>query len=221
MGLIELQDQFGFTRERRERSKLLRKSLIFSLGIVLLIQFYIIPTYLYKASPSALKLSSYHTERLKLGLARCADITAPKITRPSTDAKRVNPRHNSKKGQKKATLLRNATLFDGEKIISGPVDISFEDGIITAVLPASSGIVANNEYHVLEVNGGWVTPGMSIRLDPALNSDMLKVSLTCILTTSLRYGLDLRQLKMETRCPKAPRPHLFEGVPTLLASAIC
>lgn len=161
MGSIALPiDGSSQWRGQRDKSKvLLRRSIIAILGLVLLIQVYILPNYLYASTPSAVKLSTHHIEKLNAGLARCAELTAPPITYPQTDEDRVNPRHDANKGQKEPVLLRNATLFDGESILSGAVDILLANGITESVSAVSTVRYARN-IKTIELNGGWVTPGL-------------------------------------------------------------
>jgi imidazolonepropionase-like amidohydrolase len=59
------------------------------------------------------------------------------------------------------TVLRNATLFDGESIQSARVDIVLQRGVVTGIHRSFEG--AATTYHdaeIVELEGKWVTPGL-------------------------------------------------------------
>jgi hypothetical protein len=107
-------------------------------------------------SPYA-KLSSIRLGRFEQSLRDCAIIrtSAQNLDPESRD---VNPRWNEKRGQKGTITLRNATLFDGESFVSGPVDITFEKGLVVSISATSAANV--HEGTVYDVHGRYVTPGL-------------------------------------------------------------
>lgn len=112
-----------------------------------------------KGSPT---LSESQLDKFQAGLQNCVEYNTAPITYPPTHSgSRSNPRWNPKTGQNQTILLRNATLFDGEKILESPVDIVFEYGVITgitkSVLPT---LETSSEYEILDLGGKYVTPGL-------------------------------------------------------------
>lgn len=73
--------------------------------------------------------------------------------------RRSNPRWLSGKGQVGVTVLRNATLFDGERVLPDPMDIVFEKGLIMSVTKTSHSIHIPDaaEY---DLQGRWTSPGL-------------------------------------------------------------
>ncbi|PQE22122.1 carbohydrate esterase family 9 protein [Rutstroemia sp. NJR-2017a BBW] len=132
------------------------------IAIVLVLQFLILPQYLFRASPAALKLSEHHLAQLESGLKTCAEFhTSSKKLSKHEIASRDNPRWNPVSGQKGIVVLKNATLFDGEKFLSGPVHITLEKGIIKSLSDASIDIIAPDLHtEVIDLEGKYVTPGL-------------------------------------------------------------
>ncbi|KAJ4858939.1 amidohydrolase family domain-containing protein [Trichoderma breve] len=106
------------------------------------------------------RASSKLLQRFEESLAQCQGLG--KVPgRPAPGSRQSNPRWSPTNGQIGTTVLRNATLFDGEAFVPGAVDIVFSKGLIEAVHKASDNkaIVGDNvvEYNV---HGRYVTPGL-------------------------------------------------------------
>ncbi|PTB56681.1 hypothetical protein M431DRAFT_80456 [Trichoderma harzianum CBS 226.95] len=104
--------------------------------------------------------SSKLLQRFEESLAQCQGLG--KVPgRPAPGSRQSNPRWSATNGQIGTTVLRNATLFDGEAFVPGAVDIVFSKGLIEAVHKTSDNkaIVGDNvvEYNV---HGRYVTPGL-------------------------------------------------------------
>lgn len=113
--------------------------------------------------PPRSSLSTVELRRFAAGLASCAAINKVS-SRVEPKDRKENPRWNSVSGQNGTTVLRNATLFDGEAFLDGPVDIVFSKGLVVSVTPtgenaaaAASLEKADNEY---QLHGAYVTPGL-------------------------------------------------------------
>jgi hypothetical protein len=136
-------------------------SVIIVIFLVLGLQFIVLPRYVYQISPSEAKLSQFHLDRLDAGLEKCAEINTPPIRYPVTSAgSRTNPRWNSVTGQNDTIVLKNVTLFDGEKIVGDKVDVVFKKGIINSVEPAGKSSPFDKDAKVLNLEGRFVTPGL-------------------------------------------------------------
>ncbi len=147
----------------KARRKLFRPAipLIATLFMILAIQFVVLPGYVYQLSPSEATLSKYHLNQLDARLQKCAEQQTPPVQYPVTKAgSRTNPRWNGISGQQKTVLLRNVTLFDGDKIVSGFTDVVFKNGVITAVGDEGSFESLSGEVDVWDLNGHYVTPGL-------------------------------------------------------------
>jgi hypothetical protein len=144
---------------RRYRPKL-PASIFAAIFIVFGLQFIVLPRYVYRISPSEAKVSKFHLDLLDLRLQKCAEATTPPIQYPATQAGRTNPRWQPITGQNETILLRNVTLFDGEKILGEPVDIVFQKGIIEAVLPTRKSSSFGSDTKVFDLEGKYVTPGL-------------------------------------------------------------
>ena len=82
---------------------------------------------------SAVKLSQFHLDRW-IRSYKCAEYNTPPVKYPVPAlSTRANPRWNPISGQNGTVVLRNATLFDGEKMLSGSFDIIFQEGIISSI----------------------------------------------------------------------------------------
>lgn len=136
-------------------------SILTAIFIVLGFQLLILPRYVYRISPSVVKLSQYHLERLDARLQKCAEYSAPpiKYSVPAA-ATRTNPRWNSKTGQNETIILRNTTLFDGGTVLKKAFDIEFSDGIIKSISPADTSAVAPPGVPSWDLGGRYVTPGL-------------------------------------------------------------
>lgn len=106
-------------------------------------------------------LSVLQLQQFETGLASCAAIQRfPSKIAPKD--RKENPRWNPTHGQDRLTVLRNATLFDGEHFVEHPVDVVFAKGLIVSVSPTGSESVGPlhqgaQEYHL---HGAYVTPGL-------------------------------------------------------------
>jgi hypothetical protein len=140
---------------RHQRRLKIPHSFIAVFVIILFIQFWILPQLSFHSSPSAVKLSQFHHDRLEAGLQKCAEFNTPPIS--YSTLKRKNSRWNPVTGQNTTIVLKNVTLFDGDAISEGPVDVVFIDGIITAV---GSALALPQNAKVFSLDGKWVTPGL-------------------------------------------------------------
>lgn len=188
------------SRRRRYQTKV-PLSVITLAVFVLGLQFFILPGYVYRKLPSEIKLSKFHLHRLDAKLAKCAEYQTPAIQYPVTQAgSRSNPRWNRKSGQNETVLIRNATLFDGEKFLGHPVDILFEKGIIKAI--SESGKLSTPAgATVLDLDGKHVTPGL---VD--LHSHHL-----AIVWPSLRATTDVNEVHPLTG-PLTPQLRIVDGI---------
>lgn len=114
---------------------------------------------MYQISPSQQNLNNFQLAKLEARLEQCREISTPPIKYPETTVGRSNPRWNPVTGQNQITILRNATLFDGETILNGKFDVTFKKGIIESVGKAGSALIAA-DAKVIELDGGFVTPGL-------------------------------------------------------------
>jgi hypothetical protein len=123
--------------------------------VFLFLQFWVLPQLSFHSSPSAVKLLQFHHSRLEAGLQKCAEFNAPPISYSTSG--RTNTRWNPVTGQNETIVLRNVTLFDGDTISKGSVDVIFSDGIITSVGPA---LAAPQGAQIFNLGGKWITPGL-------------------------------------------------------------
>lgn len=79
---------------------------------------------------------------------------------PAPETRETNSRWNGIRGQGETIILRNATLFDGESFLSGPVDIRFSKRLINSVTPASSADSRIMGVKEFDLRGRYVTPGL-------------------------------------------------------------
>ncbi|KAK7935443.1 carbohydrate esterase family 9 [Apiospora marii] len=99
------------------------------------------------------------SSRFEEGMKICA-ARHGRPAEPAPETRETNSRWNAIRGQGEAIILRNATLFDGESFLSGPVDIRFSKGLINSVTPASNEdprILGVKEF---DLQGRYVTPGL-------------------------------------------------------------
>ncbi|KAF2173470.1 hypothetical protein M409DRAFT_48443 [Zasmidium cellare ATCC 36951] len=99
------------------------------------------------------------TEELRDGLEKCTKIET--LIGQECSSTRSNPRWIAKPGKKRAIILRNATLFDGEAFVSARVDIRLEKGVISDVKETGDlhGLI-NDEVEIVDLGGSYVTPGL-------------------------------------------------------------
>ncbi|KUJ07432.1 composite domain of metallo-dependent hydrolase [Mollisia scopiformis] len=150
----------GLPQPRRQYRPKISLSITLIILLVLGLQFLVLPRYVYKISPSQQSLNSFHLVKLDARLEQCREILTPPIKYGVTSAgSRTNPRWNPSTGQKETTVLQNATLFDGEQILTGKFDITFKKGLIESVVTAGSASIAS-DAKVMDLEGGFVTPGL-------------------------------------------------------------
>lgn len=119
-----------------------------------------LPRYLYQSSPAEAKLSQLNLDRLDERLRQCAEYNTPAVKYPVTTAgSRTNLRWNPVTGQEGTTILKNVTLFDGEKVVFGGRDVVFKKGIIESVSPTGATSLSKNAT-VWDLKGASVTPGL-------------------------------------------------------------
>ncbi|KAM3066376.1 hypothetical protein ACMFMG_003117 [Clarireedia jacksonii] len=137
-------------------------SITILIATVLVLQFLILPQYLYKPSAAAQELSDHHFSRLESGLKKCVEFHTPaKKLGKHEIVSRENPRWNPISGQEGIVILKNATLFDGEKFLGGSVDITFEKGIIKSLSDTSVDTISPDPHvEVIDLRGKYVTPGL-------------------------------------------------------------
>lgn len=145
---------------RRQYRPKLPVSILTTVLFILGIQFIILPRYVYQLSPSEIRLAQFQLDALDEGLRKCQADRTPPIQYPVTTASsRSNSRWNPNTGQNETIILRNATLFDGEKIFANAVDIVFKKGLIESVSDAGQSILIPGAK-VLDLDGKYVTPGL-------------------------------------------------------------
>ncbi|KAG4443289.1 hypothetical protein IFR05_001233 [Cadophora sp. M221] len=156
----QLESNSSPSSSRRQYRPKLPVSIITAVVFILGIQFVILPRYVYQLSPSEIKLTQFQLDALDEGLRKCQADRTPPIEYPVTTASsRTNARWNPSSGQNETVILRNATLFDGEKIFENTVDIVFKKGIIESVSDAGQSIVIPGAK-VFDLEGKYVTPGL-------------------------------------------------------------
>ncbi|KAL2065685.1 hypothetical protein VTL71DRAFT_3355 [Oculimacula yallundae] len=135
-------------------------SIITVVALILGLQFVVLPRYVYQLTPSEIRLTQFQLNLLDEGLRKCEADQTPPIRYPTTTASsRTNARWNPTTGQNDTVILRNATLFDGERIFETPVDIVFKKGIIESVSDASDSIQIPGAK-VVKLDSKFVTPGL-------------------------------------------------------------
>ncbi|KAH8651044.1 hypothetical protein BX600DRAFT_387377 [Xylariales sp. PMI_506] len=97
--------------------------------------------------------------KFEQSLRRCASRNHSPV-KPSPETRKQNPRWNHVHGQNETVVLRNATLFDGESFLSGPVDIIFSKGLISMVAPSSAATSISTSGQEYDFAGRYVTPGL-------------------------------------------------------------
>jgi imidazolonepropionase-like amidohydrolase len=159
MGSIRASKPKQTRRSRRRIS--LSFPFIAALLLVVFVQFSLLPSLFKEPSPSSLRLLEYQRNLLKAGLRRCAEFqTLPVQYEFPVSSARTNPRWNPTNGQAESILLRNATLFDGEAWLAGPIDILFSKGIIRSISSFPLDISGIEDVKVVDLAGKYVTPGL-------------------------------------------------------------
>ncbi|KAH6967848.1 carbohydrate esterase family 9 protein [Ilyonectria sp. MPI-CAGE-AT-0026] len=74
--------------------------------------------------------------------------------------RRNNPRWSDKTGQKMTIVLRNATLFDGQKVLPYPMDVIFTKGLIVRITETSNKYNPPKDALEFNLGGRWTTPGL-------------------------------------------------------------
>jgi imidazolonepropionase-like amidohydrolase len=106
------------------------------------------------------RLEQFYNTKLEAGLKKCAASRKRPVKYPETRAgSRHNPRWNPVTGQNTTMVLKNATLFDGEKFVEKSIDIVFKFGIIESVT-ATGKLAFSDDYQILDLAGAYVTPGL-------------------------------------------------------------
>lgn len=75
-----------------------------------------------------------HLDAFAKGLGQCNIAIAPDNDGTNPNLQRRNPRWTINSGQQTTKVLSNATLFDGDTLLTYAVDIHFARGIIVSVL---------------------------------------------------------------------------------------
>lgn len=147
-------------RDRPRRRAQLSIASLTVICLLLYVQFWFIPSRLH-VTQSELDLAHFHLNRFNEGRQKCIEFnTAPvQYADPSTYA-RANSRWNDVSGQKKTTILRNVTLFNGDQWVDEPVNLIFHRGIFTAVTTDATSPDHANDAEALDLQGKYVTPGL-------------------------------------------------------------
>lgn len=98
-------------------------------------------------------------ERFADAQAQCQSILT-EIPRITAAERTHNPRWSSISGHKDEVVLRNATLFDGERFLDGAVDIRFSKGFVVSVSSTDARASYPQGTVVHDVQGRYVTPGL-------------------------------------------------------------
>ncbi|PYI05165.1 carbohydrate esterase family 9 protein-like protein [Aspergillus sclerotiicarbonarius CBS 121057] len=112
--------------------------------------------------PAVLRLHQHQAAQLEKQLQKCNVLQQPPVVALPPAATRTNPRWTATAGQNQTIILRNATLFDGERTIDHAVDITLHHGVITHVVPTqpTQDMAAQQGAAVFQLNGRFVTPGL-------------------------------------------------------------
>ncbi|KAJ6785803.1 hypothetical protein PWT90_06936 [Aphanocladium album] len=78
--------------------------------------------------------------------------------KPSPASRTQNSRWGAEYGQKERVVMKNATLFDGERFLEHAVDITFSKGLIESIKPLGEN--HDESALVYNVHGRYVTPGL-------------------------------------------------------------
>lgn len=148
-------------QSRRNRRRLVSLPILAAILLLIFVQFSIVPQLFTRTSLASERLSDFYLDRLTAGLKKCAEIKSPYVQYEfPVSSTRTNPRWNPSSGQNGTVILRNVTLFDGESILEGPVDVTFAHGIIKSISPLSETAVQGIDVQVLDLAGSYVTPGL-------------------------------------------------------------
>lgn len=145
---------------RLQPPRQLRRFLSMRLILALLLTTQLSWLYLWDARSQQPKAaaSALDEKHFQAGLAACAALHKFP-TRIESQDRQENPRWNPVSGQNETMILRNATLFDGEAFVPGPVDIVFSKGLISSVVAAGT-FAATKGAKELSLDGAYVTPGL-------------------------------------------------------------
>ncbi|KAI5361892.1 putative metal-dependent hydrolase, composite domain superfamily [Septoria linicola] len=84
------------------------------------------------------------------GVQRCAVLQRRHAIQRGS--RRKNPRWNSVTGQQIQVLLRNATLFDGERFLEHGTDILFAEGVVKSISQTTDAVIeASDEIEVVDL----------------------------------------------------------------------
>ncbi|ATY60850.1 carbohydrate esterase family 9 [Cordyceps militaris] len=140
------------SRRVRIRGWLSRRTLA-SLALALFIFFLCLSHH-----PARRGLTEAADEQFASALEQChARSQRPPKTAPGSRTQ--NPRWAADYGQKQRIVLRNATLFDGQRFVDHAVDIVFSRGLVESV-QASGGESHDGSALVYNLHGRYVTPGL-------------------------------------------------------------
>jgi hypothetical protein len=129
-------------------------------AVILLAQFWLLPTFVFQRPASERKLHTHRLGLLNAGLQKCAEFARPQTQYSESEIfSRTNPRWNNVSGQNDTIVLKNVTLFDGNKIVEGTVDITFNKGVFTKISSTSHSL-STSGVRVVEMGGKFVTPGL-------------------------------------------------------------
>ncbi|KAK8031138.1 carbohydrate esterase family 9 [Apiospora arundinis] len=110
-------------------------------------------------APAKGLISPVATNKFDAALKACA-ARHHRPAEPTPETREANSRWNAVRGQGEIIVLRNATLFDGESFVSGPVDIRFSKGLINSVTQASNTGSVIKGAKEFNLQGRYVTPGL-------------------------------------------------------------
>lgn len=148
---------------RSMRSNSLRVPILLALmALLFYVQFSHLSKQVFETPASVLRLHEANLRALENGLQKCDDAyRQPLEYQFPVSSTRTNPRWNPMHGQNHSVLLANATLFDGEYVLSDPVNILFDRGTIKSVTPTSSGTsFVEEDVVIMDLRGKFVTPGL-------------------------------------------------------------
>ncbi|RAL03504.1 carbohydrate esterase family 9 protein-like protein [Aspergillus ibericus CBS 121593] len=113
--------------------------------------------------PAVLRLQQHQAAQLEKHLQKCQVLQqSPVVPQVPPPATRTNPRWTATAGQNQTIILRNATLFDGDRTIDHAVDITLHQGVITHVVPTQpiQDLATEPGTAGFQLNGRFVTPGL-------------------------------------------------------------
>jgi hypothetical protein len=145
----------------RNRRSLVSLPILAAIVLLIFVQFSILPQLFTKTSLASQRLSDFNLDHLKVGLEKCTELKSPHVRYEfPASSTRTNPRWNPSSGQKGTVILRNVTLFDGESILDGPMDVLFEHGIVKSISTLSETSFEGDDVRIFDLAGSYVTPGL-------------------------------------------------------------